>query len=124
MFELTAERSIIIGNFSMRTGSAVVTQAQREWIDLQKLIKRLKPSKRPKIQPTSSIRTWCYDRAIHKHGWWSRMMTLLFVVQIIILMSVLFDGVHLLLTLTTFCRTEAFSSETTDDWHSEQSMNA
>lgn len=65
-----------------------MTEAQREWIDLQKLIKRLKPSKRPKVKPTSPIRAWCYDRAIHKHGWWTRMMTLLFLVQIIVLMFV------------------------------------
>lgn len=89
VLKLIAKRSIIIGNFSSRTGSALVTQAQREWIDLEKLIKRLKPSKRPKIRPSSPIRAWCYDRAIHKHGVWSRMMTILFVVQIIVLMFVL-----------------------------------
>ena len=31
--------SIIIGNFTSKTGSALLTQPQREWIDLQKLIK-------------------------------------------------------------------------------------
>ncbi|KAF8122971.1 Ion transport protein-domain-containing protein [Boletus edulis] len=96
---LTLFVSIIIGNFSSRTGSALLTAPQREWINLQKLIKRLKPSKRPKVRPTFPIRAWCYDRAIHKHGWWTRMMTLLFVLQIIVLM------------------TAAFSAETVDDWH-------
>lgn len=80
--------SIIIGNFSSKTGSAFLTQPQREWIDLQKLIKRQKPSKRPKTRPTRVLRAWCYDRAIHKHGWWSRMMTLFFIIQIIVLMFV------------------------------------
>ncbi|OJA17446.1 hypothetical protein AZE42_05939 [Rhizopogon vesiculosus] len=84
---LTLFVSIIIGNFSSKTGSAFLTQPQREWIDLQKLIKRQKPSKHPKTRPTQSLRAWCYDRAIHKHGWWSRMMTLLFIVQIIVLMT-------------------------------------
>ncbi|KIJ67326.1 hypothetical protein HYDPIDRAFT_127226 [Hydnomerulius pinastri MD-312] len=84
---LTLFVSIIIGNFSSKTGSAFLTQPQREWIDLQKLIKRQKPSKRPHIRPSSPLRAWCYDRAIHKHGWWSRMMTLLFVIQIIALMT-------------------------------------
>ncbi|KAI9570096.1 Ion transport protein-domain-containing protein [Boletus coccyginus] len=101
---LTLFVSIIIGNFSSRTGSALVTQAQREWIDLEKLIKRLKPSKRPKIRPSSPIRAWCYDRAIHKHGVWSRMMTILFVVQIIVLM------------------TETFSTEAADDWRNILSL--
>ncbi|KIM51695.1 hypothetical protein SCLCIDRAFT_33242 [Scleroderma citrinum Foug A] len=79
--------SIIIGNFSSKTGSAFLTQPQREWIDLQKLIKRQKPSKRPHSRPSSAFRAWCYDRAVHKHGWWSRTMTFLFVIQIIVLMT-------------------------------------
>ncbi|KAG6372714.1 Ion transport protein-domain-containing protein [Boletus reticuloceps] len=96
--------SIIIGNFSLRTGSAYLTDAQREWIDLQRLIKRLKPSKRPKVRPSSPFQAWCYDRAIHKHGWWTRMMTFLFVVQIIVLM------------------TQSFSAQTADDWHNIVSL--
>ncbi|KAG1824615.1 Ion transport protein-domain-containing protein [Suillus subaureus] len=84
---LTLFVSIIIGNFSSKTGSAFLTQPQREWIDLQKLIKRQKPSKHPQTRPTQPFRGWCYDRAIHKHGWWTRMMTCFFVVQIIVLMT-------------------------------------
>ncbi|KAI5121745.1 hypothetical protein M0805_009034 [Coniferiporia weirii] len=84
---LTLFVSIIIGNFSSKTGLALLTKEQREWIDLQKLIKRQRPSKRPKRRPSSRFRAWCYDRAVHKHGWWSRMMTLLFVVHILALMT-------------------------------------
>ncbi|KAH7886746.1 Ion transport protein-domain-containing protein, partial [Phlebopus sp. FC_14] len=84
---LTLFVSIIIGNFSSQTGSAFLTLPQRQWIDLQKLIKRQKPSKRPHSRPAWPLRAWCYDRAIHKHGWWSRMMTFLFVIQIISLMT-------------------------------------
>ncbi|EGN97267.1 hypothetical protein SERLA73DRAFT_110442 [Serpula lacrymans var. lacrymans S7.3] len=83
---LTLFVSIIIGNFSSETGTAFLTQPQREWIDLQKLIKRQRPSKRPQDRPTSLVRSWCYDRAVHKHGWWSRMMTFLLIVQIFALM--------------------------------------
>ncbi|RPD56855.1 hypothetical protein L226DRAFT_468999 [Lentinus tigrinus ALCF2SS1-7] len=79
--------SIIIGNFTARTGSALLTQPQREWIDLQKLIKRQRPSKRPKQRPTWRVRQWCYDRAVHKHGWWSRMMTVLYTLHVIALMT-------------------------------------
>ena len=81
-------RSIIIGNFSSKTGTAFLTQPQREWIDLQKLIGRQKPSKRPKVRPRWPVRAWCFDRAVRKHGWWSRMMTVLFAVHIIALMCV------------------------------------
>ena len=80
--------SIIIGNFSAKTGSAYLTGPQREWIDLQKLIKRQRPSKRPKVKPTNPFRAWCFDRAVHKHGWWSRGITVMIVLHIIVLMYV------------------------------------
>ncbi|PCH34579.1 hypothetical protein WOLCODRAFT_106220 [Wolfiporia cocos MD-104 SS10] len=84
---LTLFISIIIGNFMSKTGTAFLTQPQREWIDLQKLIKRQRPSKRPEERPTWSIRAWCYDRAVHKHGWWHRMMTILFTLHVLVLMT-------------------------------------
>ncbi|CDO68509.1 hypothetical protein BN946_scf184998.g6 [Trametes cinnabarina] len=88
--------SIIIGNFTSKTGSALLTQPQREWIDLQKLIKRQRPSKRPKTRPTWAIRQWCYDRAVHKHGWWHRTMTVLFTLHVIALMTQTFTPQHFL----------------------------
>ncbi|KAH8105357.1 Ion transport protein-domain-containing protein [Cristinia sonorae] len=88
---LTLFVSIIIGNFTAKTGTALLTQPQREWIDLQKLIKRQKPSKRPKRRPVFALRAWCYDRAMHKHGWWHRLMTWLFVVHVVALMTQTFS---------------------------------
>ena len=87
MIEL-GQCSIIIGNFRSKTGMALLTKAQREWIDLKKLFARQRPSKRPKVRPTGQIRKWCYDRAVHKHGWWARTMTLLFFLHILALMYV------------------------------------
>ncbi|KAG8724518.1 calcium channel protein, partial [Ceratobasidium sp. 395] len=72
---LTLFVSIIIGNFSTRSGMALLTNEQRQWIDLQKLIKRQRPSKRPRTRPQGVFREWCYDRAVRKHGFWSRFMT-------------------------------------------------
>ncbi|KAJ6602707.1 Ion transport protein-domain-containing protein [Mycena vulgaris] len=88
---LTLFVSIIIGNFSSKTGSAFLTAAQREWIDLQKLFKRQRPSKRPRTRPTWTVRSWCYDRAVNKNGWWAKGMTLVFVVHIIVLMTQTFS---------------------------------
>ncbi|KAG6861044.1 hypothetical protein C0995_004545 [Termitomyces sp. Mi166 len=89
---LTLFVSIIIGNFSSKTGSAFLTQPQREWIDLQKLFKRQKPSKRPSTRPINVLRGWCFDRAVYKHGWWSRGMTFLFVLHILALMTQTFSS--------------------------------
>ncbi|KZW03268.1 hypothetical protein EXIGLDRAFT_664412 [Exidia glandulosa HHB12029] len=83
---LTLFVSIIIGNFSTRSGMALLTKEQREWIDLQKLIKRQKPSKRPE-RPATGFRRWCYERAVNKHGFWSRTMTVIFIAHIGALMS-------------------------------------
>ncbi|KZT03083.1 uncharacterized protein LAESUDRAFT_660488 [Laetiporus sulphureus 93-53] len=91
---LTLFVSIIIGNFTSKTGSALLTQAQREWIDLQKLIKRQRPAKRPKSRPTWALRAWCFDRAVHKHGWWHRMMTVLFTIHVIALMTQTLDTIY------------------------------
>ncbi|KAF8321114.1 hypothetical protein DL93DRAFT_1599778 [Clavulina sp. PMI_390] len=79
---LTLFVSIIIGNFSSRSGMALLTTEQRQWIDLQKLLKRQRPSRRPASRP-SGWRGWCYDRAVHKHGWWSRAMTVVYCLHIL-----------------------------------------
>lgn len=84
---LTLFVSIIISNFSSRSGMALLTAEQRQWIDLKKLISRQKPSKRPSTRPTTGFKSWCFDRAVQKRGWWSRTMTVLYCVQIAILMS-------------------------------------
>ncbi|CAK5278246.1 unnamed protein product [Mycena citricolor] len=88
---LTLFVSIIIGNFSSKTGTAFLTQPQREWIDLQKLFRRQRPSKRPRTRPTWSVRSWCYDRAVHKNGWWAKGMFAVFVAHIFVLMTQTFS---------------------------------
>ncbi|KAG9004060.1 calcium channel protein [Tulasnella sp. JGI-2019a] len=89
---LTLFVSIIIGNFSSRSGMALLTEDQKRWIDLKKLIKRQGPSKRPKIRPTSLLRSWCYDRAVSKNGWWSRCMTGLYIIHILALATQTFTN--------------------------------
>ncbi|KAH9979222.1 Ion transport protein-domain-containing protein [Lactifluus volemus] len=84
---LTLFVSIIIGNFTAKKGTALLTQPQREWVDLQKLITRQRPSERPKTRPTQRFRAWCFDCAVRKHGWWARVMTVLFTFHIMALMT-------------------------------------
>ncbi|KAJ7199602.1 Ion transport protein-domain-containing protein [Mycena pura] len=93
---LTLFVSIIIGNFSSKTGSAFLTAPQREWIDLQKLFKRQRPSKRPRTRPVWAVRAWCYDRAVHKNGWWAIGMSVVFVLHIITLMTQTFSTQHVI----------------------------
>ncbi|KAG8827931.1 calcium channel protein [Serendipita sp. 401] len=92
---LTLFVSIIISNFSSRSGMALLTADQKQWIDLKKLISRQKPSKRPQFRPKGAFKSWCFDRAVQKRGWWSRTQTVLYCVQIAILMSQTFNDSQL-----------------------------
>lgn len=74
---------------------ALLTVEQRQWVGLQKLVKRQRPSKRPKVRPRSPFRAWCFDRATNKHDWWSRMMTVLYVAHIGVLMSVIVPEIQI-----------------------------
>ncbi|PWN44200.1 hypothetical protein IE81DRAFT_340250 [Ceraceosorus guamensis] len=82
---LTIFVSVIIEQFQTFSGAAFLTNEQRQWVDLKRLIKRQRPSKRPKVQPKDAVRAWCFARATQKHGWWSRMMTFLYFCNIIVL---------------------------------------
>ncbi|EPQ27265.1 uncharacterized protein PFL1_05188 [Pseudozyma flocculosa PF-1] len=84
---LTLFVAVIIENFQQFSGAAFQTAEQRQWIDLKKLILRQTPSKRPKVRPTEPVRSWCYQRAVDKHGWWSRAMTLMYLANIVVLMT-------------------------------------
>jgi len=87
VFILTLFVSIIIENFTHRSGMSLLTTEQRQWIDLRRLIMRQQPAKRPKQRPAAGWRSWCFDRAVDKQGWWSRLMTFLYLGHIVILMT-------------------------------------
>ncbi|CAG8482061.1 10486_t:CDS:10, partial [Acaulospora colombiana] len=48
VFVLTVFVSVIITNFQKKSGEAYLTEEQKRWNDLKKLLKRIKPSKLPK----------------------------------------------------------------------------
>lgn len=79
--------AIIIENFRIRSGMALLTAEQRRWIDVQKLLMQQKPSRRPRYRPTDPFSSWCYDRTIQKSGWWARTMTTLYVLHTLLLMT-------------------------------------
>ncbi|CAG8488519.1 6193_t:CDS:10 [Ambispora gerdemannii] len=87
VFVLTLFISVIIENFKRRSGSAFLTSDQKRWIDLKKLLKQTRPSKRPKVRPQNYIRAFCYDLVIEKKGWLSRFMTIVYILHILNLMT-------------------------------------
>lgn len=84
--------SIIIENFSVRSGTALLTAEQRQWDDMAKFIKQQTPSQRPKRQPKTRLRKWCYRRATEKRGYWARFFTVLYFAHIILLMTEDYDN--------------------------------
>lgn len=80
--------SIIIENFSTRSGNALLTTEQRQWVDLSKFIRAQTPSRLPKVRPQSALRLWCYNRATHKDGFWARGFTVIYYIHILLLMWV------------------------------------
>ncbi|KAK0539429.1 calcium channel protein [Tilletia horrida] len=87
VFVLTLFVSVIIENFQTFSGAAFQTTEQRQWLDLKKLIYRQRPAKRPRQKPTAGARAWCYERAVQKTGWWSRGVTIVYILNIIVLMT-------------------------------------
>nr|XP_019045668.1 high-affinity cell membrane calcium channel [Kwoniella bestiolae CBS 10118]OCF24598.1 high-affinity cell membrane calcium channel [Kwoniella bestiolae CBS 10118] len=106
---LTLFVSIIIQNFSTRSGNALLTTEQRQWVDLSKFIKAQTPSQLPKGRPTLPLRAWCYDRATTKDGFWAVSFTWIYYLHILLLMmqdfsenilnEVQFDIIFLCLTV-------------------------
>jgi voltage-dependent calcium channel len=87
VFILTLFISVIITNYTKRSGVAYMTAEQRSWQELSKVLLQLRPSRRPAERPNESWRAWCYDRAIKKHGYWTRFMTCVYTLHMVLLMA-------------------------------------
>ncbi|KAF2465005.1 uncharacterized protein BDR25DRAFT_270829 [Lindgomyces ingoldianus] len=78
--------SIMIQNYTEATGIAYLTRPQRGWIEQRRLLKRVRPSKRPPNPDSlSPWRLWCYERATGKQSKWQRFIAALLVLHLIIL---------------------------------------
>lgn len=91
-----------------RSGNSLLTTEQRQWQDLRRLIGRQRPARQPAHRPangklslsersdnkfadlltlSSALRAWCYERAVQKHGWWTRGVTALYVANVAVLLT-------------------------------------
>lgn len=92
VFVLTLFISVILTNYLKRCGIAYMTAEQRSWQELRKVLLQLRPSKRPAERPDRSWRAWCFDRAISKHGYWYRFMTVVYCVHVILLAAEIYPS--------------------------------
>lgn len=86
VFVLTLFVSVFMRNYTEQTGVAFLTSDQRTWLELRKLLRQVRPSKRPSESPDSKWKSWCYQRSTHKHGYWQRGVTALLMLHGVLLL--------------------------------------
>ena len=62
-------------------------QRQRSWQELRKVMRQLRPSKRPAEAPRHSWRAWCYRVAIQKTSLWYNIVTCAYGLHVVLLMT-------------------------------------
>ncbi|KAJ9059050.1 hypothetical protein DSO57_1006528 [Entomophthora muscae] len=66
--------SIVIDNFTTRSGSALLAVEQRRWKDLSKLLRDIAPPKVRRTPPGNPFIAWLYRLATAKRSWLTRLM--------------------------------------------------
>jgi hypothetical protein len=95
VFVLTLFVSVFMRNYTEQTGVAFLTAEQRSWLELRKLLRQISPSKRPTNQ--SNLSKWknkCYRIAISKHGRWSRTITGILILHLVLLIVEFYPDVE------------------------------
>ncbi|KAG0268944.1 calcium channel protein [Actinomortierella ambigua] len=83
--------AIVIENYTLRTGTALMTANQRRWMDLKKLLGGIKMSKRTLIPPTNPFRRLCFTLASPKRSVMNNALTVVTVLIGILLMT---ENIH------------------------------
>lgn len=60
---------VILQAFMTRDGTALLTNEQRRWVNLQQKLSQLKPSKKRVALAASGFRKWCFDITKNKFGY-------------------------------------------------------
>ncbi|KAL8666981.1 MAG: hypothetical protein Q9168_007349 [Polycauliona sp. 1 TL-2023] len=85
VFVLTLFVSVFMRNYTEQTGVAFFTAEQRSWLELRKLLRQIAPSKRPSAKSESKYRGRAYRIAVKKRGKWSRFITIVLTLHLILL---------------------------------------
>lgn len=86
VFVLTLFITVIIQNYSERSGVAFLTTEQRSWQEMRLLLKQVRPSRRPIDAPKTRARRWCFY-AVKKQSVWNRCLIAVYCAHVILLMS-------------------------------------
>ncbi|KAL8863023.1 MAG: hypothetical protein Q9178_000396 [Gyalolechia marmorata] len=86
VFVLTLFVSVFMRNYTEQTGVAFFTAEQRSWLELRKLLRQIAPSKRPSAKSESKYRGRAYRIAVKKKGKWSRFITFVLTLHLVLLL--------------------------------------
>ncbi|KAI4170476.1 MAG: hypothetical protein LQ343_004979 [Gyalolechia ehrenbergii] len=85
VFVLTLFVSVFMRNYTEQTGVAFFTAEQRSWLELRKLLRQIAPSKRPSTKSATKWRRRAYRIAVKKKGRWSRFITFVLTLHLVLL---------------------------------------
>lgn len=86
VFILTLFVSVIISNYSKTTGRAYQTTDQIAWLQVEKILSQVKPSKRRDITKLNKFRKFSYLLTVEKNKYWSRFLNLVLTFHVIALL--------------------------------------
>ncbi len=87
VFILTLFISVIIDNYSKTTGSAYMTDEQRSWYEIAKVLKLENPYKRPTLDKLNILQRFCYKNAVLKPPIWRHSFDIVLCIHVILLLS-------------------------------------
>lgn len=86
IFVVALFAAVLIQNYTEATGVAYMTRDQRIWDQKLRMLRRLRPSRRPSApSQTRTWRRWCYDCATTGKGKWQKGVVALFMLYMSIL---------------------------------------
>ncbi|AMD18651.1 HBL251Cp [Eremothecium sinecaudum] len=87
VFILTLFISFIISNHARTTGSAFLTTEEKSWLEVKKLLSRIKPDATPKFESMGRFRRFCYRVAVEKeYFWYTVVLQFFFFIHILTLL--------------------------------------
>lgn len=83
IFILNLFVSVIISNYLRTSGSAYLTNEQRSWKEVEKLLSQVKPSRRPRKEQLGPTKCAIYELVIEKHRVWQTIYDCFLGIQLI-----------------------------------------
>ncbi|KAK9366277.1 Ion transport protein-domain-containing protein [Lipomyces kononenkoae] len=78
--------TVIMQNYAMKTGVGFLTSKQRAFLEIQKILQQVRPS-RTGQRPQNRFRRYCYDRTVARGGSWNKYVAVILLIQGVVLCS-------------------------------------